>query len=181
MLIYQYPKKLSAQELRTEKLNNKLHNKKQLNRFLINSAVSIAIIAIAFRINILWAMLLCVLIGLYSFFMNYFTFKQSLQYSSDEVYTKVYDDRFINSQPCFFSNRIINYTMYFNDIIEYKENNLGYLDVLAKDKSYYEIHGKKKIAKKSYVFNKKIIIKFSGYEAKKYVLDKIVSTKTMHK
>ncbi len=174
MILYQYPKNKSVLEKRAKKNNILVEGKKLKKNFIISMGISIIIIAVSFYAKVWWVMAICILIAIYNFSVSYIAYRIFIQYSSDKIYTKLFDDKIIHCQPCLFNNNIKSYEIKYEDILFSKQGRLGEFEIHLNNNhsSNVTINNKNKI---SPVFLKDniAILKFSSIEPKMYIIDNL--------
>ncbi len=172
MILYQYPKKKSVFERRAEKNNSLVEGKKLKKNLIISFAVSIIIIAVSFYSKVWWVMIICILIAMYNFSVSYIAYRIYIQYSSDKVYTKLFDDKIIHYQPCLFSNKIKRFEIKYEDITFSKQGRLGEFEIHLNGNYTSEVSLNYKDTKTPIDFKDNIaILKFSSIEPKMYIID----------
>ena len=141
MLLYQYPNNKSVSNKRIEKININNGKKKLKKNLFVSAFVSLLILFITFFVDVIWVIIVCIMISIYNFAVSFVAYRVFVQYSNDKIYTKVYDDRLIHYQPRFLSNKLIRYTILFEDILKSSQDKWGNLTInLDNNKEYkYEI------------------------------------------
>lgn len=173
MLLYQYPHNKSVSEKRMNKININTEKKKLKKNLLVSAFVSLLILFITFFVEVIWVIIVCIMISIYNFAVSFVAYRVFVQYSNDKIYTKVYDDRLIHYQPSFFSNKLIRYTIMFEDILKSSQDKWGNLIIyLDGNKEYeYEIINNNSTIKTEKNKNNIIILKFSDIEPKIYIIN----------
>ena len=176
MILYQYPKKKSVLEKRAEKNNSLIEGKKLKKNLIISIAVSLIIIVVSFYAKVWWVMIICLLIAMYNFSASYISYRIFIQYSSDKIYTKLFDDKIIHCQPCLFSNKIMRFEIKYEDIAFSKQGRLGEFEIHLNDNHSSGVTLNYKEIKALIVLkDNTAILKFSSIEPKMYIIDNLAS------
>lgn len=176
MILYQFPKKKCVLDKRAEKNNSIVEGKKLKKNLIISIAVSLIIIAVSFYSEVWWVMTICILIAIYNFSVSYIAYRIFIQYSSDKVYTKLFDNKIIHCQPCLFNNKIKRFEIKYEDITFSEQGRLGEFDIHLNDNHTSQVTLNYKDKNVPIVLKNNIaILKFSSIEPKMYIIDNLAS------
>lgn len=172
MILYQYPKKKSVYEKRIEKNNRSVEGKKFKKNLYTSITISLIIIAITFFVQEWWVVVICLVISLYNFFVSFLSYRMFIVYSSDKIYTKLYEDKIVHCQPCLLSHKIKQFDIKFEDIEYSKQGKLGEFEIHLKDKHTSEIAYISKTTKEEVDLKENIaVLKFSSVEPKLHIIN----------
>ncbi len=119
MLLYEFPKKLSAQE-RLERASEQMKVKKKISKIKIQNIILLAAAAlIIWRVSAAWLKILTAFLLVVCFAVNSLMLLSVKRQEDGGAYTKIYDDRIEHKQANLFNLRKTKYkevTLFYSNI-----------------------------------------------------------------
>ena len=119
VLLYKFPKKLSASE-QIEQAGERMKINKKIRKLRIQNIILLAVIIILlWRVPVIWLKLLTAFILLIYIAFNSLIIMSVRRQEDSGAYTKIYDDRIEHKQANLFNLKKTNYrevTVFYNDI-----------------------------------------------------------------
>lgn len=130
MLLYKFPKKLSAQE-QIEQAGERMRVNKKLRKLKIQNVILIAAaILLVWRVPVIWLKVLTAFFLLACFAVNSLILMSVKRQEDSGAYTKIYDDRIEHKQANLFNLKKSKYkeiTVYYKDIVASAQDVFGNL------------------------------------------------------
>lgn len=128
MLLYKFPKKLSAPE-QIEQAGERIKVKNKIKKLRIQNIILLAVICILlWRVPAIWLKLLTVFILLIYIAFNCLIIMSVRRQEDSGAYTKIYDDRIEHKQAKLFNLKKTNYrevTVFYKDIQSSSQDAFG--------------------------------------------------------
>ena len=128
MLLYKFPKKLSAPE-QIEQAGERIKVKNKIKKLRIQNIILLAVICILlWRVPAIWLKLLTVFILLIYIAFNCLIIMSVKRQEDSGAYTKIYDDRIEHKQAKLFNLKKTNYrevTVFYKDIQSSSQDAFG--------------------------------------------------------
>lgn len=119
MLLYKFPKKLSAQE-QLEQASEKMKVKKKINKLKIQNIILLsAVVLLIWRVPIIWLKFLAAFFIVACIAVNSLIMLSVKRQDDSGAYTKIYDDRIEHKQANLFNLKKSRYkeiTIFYKDI-----------------------------------------------------------------
>lgn len=135
MLLYKFPKKLSASE-QIEQAGEQIKVNKRIRKLKIQNLILLVVICILlWRVPIIWLKFLTAFILLICIVFNSLILMVVKRQEDSGAYTKIYDDHIEHKQARLFNLKKTNYkevTVFYNDIISTSQDAFGNLQFKLK-------------------------------------------------
>ncbi len=136
MLLYKFPKKLSASE-QIEQAGERIKVNKKIRRLRIQNIILLAVICILlWRVPLIWLKFLTAFILLLCIVFNCLILMVVKRQEDSGAYTKIYDDHIEHKQASLFNLKKTNYkkvTVFYSDILSSSQDAFGNLQFKLKN------------------------------------------------
>lgn len=136
MLLYKFPKKLSASE-QIEQAGERIKVNKKIRKIRVQNVILLAVICILlWRVPIIWLKILTALILLLCIVFNSLILMVVKRQEDSGAYTKIYDDHIEHKQARLFNLKKTNYKevkVFYSDILSSSQDAFGNLQFKLKN------------------------------------------------
>lgn len=153
-LLYEYPKKNISSSEKVALANEKINERKKVNKMMLKSAVLLVVLLIlAAFVKVVWLKVVLIIIGLFSFLTS-LLFANSIRLSLDnDIFVKIYDDHIESFQPPAFGVKKRRITINYDEVIESNQTTLGSISFKLKGNKSESIYFTDGAAKRFFIEN----------------------------
>lgn len=153
-LLYEYPKNNISSSEKVALANEKINERKKVNKMMLKSAVLLVVLLIlAAFVKVVWLKVVLIIIGLFSFLTS-LLFANSIRLSLDnDIFVKIYDDHIESFQPPAFGVKKRRITINYDEVIESNQTTLGSISFKLKGNKSESIYFTDGAAKRFFIEN----------------------------